>query len=182
VKIDAQGRVHGLASELPNLRAEAPLELRIPLTALADFGERRTWLREKKTLLLPKGERLLARVRPNDIPAHLRSGVIRDVKTPDRGISFVEIELSESLYLLSRPTGIAKLSPSDCRIPSLRRDAASVNEAYRIISEAFEPGRRAHSANVFLEVFYQDDSWWLPLDAYRVWLLSGHPPLRGEQR
>lgn len=76
--------------------------------------------------------------------------------------------LREPLSIRWRGSKLGSLEPAKCEIPVLpRKRAESVNHAYRLVSEAFEPHRRSHTANVFQEVFYQAGSRWLPLEVLR---------------
>jgi len=179
VKLADDGRLEVLGlRKLPHLRSAARLELRLPASELVDDAERTEWLRESEVVLFHKAESLRVRVRPRQLTRALRPHAIRETRTTDPNASFVVVQLREPLRLVTRASGISKLAPATCSVPSLGRHAKSLNEAYRLVSEAFEPHRRSHSANVFLEVFYDDQGWWIPIDAYRTWVELENAPLR----
>ena len=75
----------------------------------------------------------------------------------------MEVLLTEPLYLRFRGTKKATLDPAQCVVPALGGlTADSLNEAYRRISEVFEPGRRSAGGNVFRSCYYFDperDKW-----------------------
>jgi hypothetical protein len=82
----------------------------------------------------------------------------------------VELVLDEPLNLRKRGSKSPRLEDVRCHVPALR-DATyqSLNEAYRRISEVFEPTRRSAGGNVFLNVYYfdEDRSSWRPLGELR---------------
>lgn len=81
----------------------------------------------------------------------------------------MEIILLEEQQILQRGTKTAKLLPCKCNIPSLHQEARSINHAYTLISQAFEPDRSSHTGNAFTKVFYFDNrrNIWQPLKALR---------------
>lgn len=173
--------VFSCSGPLPKIRADATVDIRIDASLLDDPGERDSWLRVEGRILFWQGETLRVRVRPRDVPAGLAGAAIREPNARDLAAAYVEVRLDEPLVLLSRRSGLGKLKDVRCFIPSLERRAKSLNEACRMVSEAFEPHRRSHAANVFQEVFYEDLGWWIALGAYRSWVESGNPTLRAEQ-
>ena len=82
---------------------------------------------------------------------------------------FVEIVLEEPLWIQLRGTKSGRLKPAKCRIPSLNMKAQSLNHAYQLISEAFEPQRMSHTGNVFdkILVAHPDGSDGVTLDSLR---------------
>jgi hypothetical protein len=84
----------------------------------------------------------------------------------------VAIELEQPLCLRLHGTKKAELQDCRCKIPALPdlgRDIVSINQAYTIISENFEPNRRSHSGNVFEKVFFKETGlkYWQPLRKLR---------------
>jgi len=121
--------------------------------------------------ILEKGERLLAGLKPT---AHLE-----EIRRLDRLIpkaahfeGFAEIHLAQELRLRLRGTKKASLEPCDCWIPVLGKTVSSVNEAYTVLSNHYEPHRRSHTGNVFQLTFYRNltrsrEHTWEPLDTLR---------------
>lgn len=69
---------------------------------------------------------------------------------------FVEFELLEDQKIYVRGGDKrATLDFCKCGIPALDRVADSINHAYTLISEVFEPHRKGHGGNVFLKVVYE---------------------------
>lgn len=82
----------------------------------------------------------------------------------------MEIVLDDRLLLITRGTKRAVLADASCVIPALGGlKASSLNEAYRRISERFEPERRSVGGNVFRSVYYFEPSTasWRPIGELR---------------
>lgn len=133
------------------------------------------WLRyDGEVEVLPEGKKLLVGINPKDTPGELTDKHFA-LKDTQRSISenppwmhYVEVILEESLVLLLHGTDKPTLANSQCAIPALEKEAESVNQAYSLVSTAFEPTRRAHTGNAFERVFYQNENGsWVPLDHLR---------------
>jgi hypothetical protein len=151
------------AGALPEL-GDCIGELVVPAWAVKkeqDF-ERLTALGER--LLFEAGTPLLCRVSgrhvPKDMLERCRMEPVPDSTSPG---AFVEIVLEEPLTLCTRGTKRGTLRQASCIVPALSDlRATSLNEAYRRISERFEPKRRSVGGNVFRSVYYFDaglDQW-----------------------
>jgi hypothetical protein len=81
---------------------------------------------------------------------------------------FVEVKLDADLWLQVRGDQEAGLSQSLCTITALDRPAESLNQAFTIISEAYETRRRSHSGNVFERGYVMSKSGWKNLDELRL--------------
>ena len=76
--------------------------------------------------------------------------------------------LREDLKLRLRGAKPATLEDATCWIPSRPEEAKSLNHAYRLVSEKFEPQRLSHSGNVFKVGYYFELSHtWTSLDGLR---------------
>jgi hypothetical protein len=110
--------------------------------------------------LLPKNASIYAAVSLAHIPQALEDSALSGHLLIPGGIPsfpdtrFVEIVLEEPLFLYLRGTKLGRLSPVKCRIPSLKKEALSLNHAFRLISEEFEPHRISHGGNVFQRMLY----------------------------
>jgi hypothetical protein len=146
--------------------------------------------------ILPADKRLLIAMREREIPTDLgedlfefdthfrrnkflfeerdaqaaayREAYKMDVKDWEH-FGYVAVVLLEPLQLLLRGTKQAILKRAACAIPAPKgKQVGSVNQAYSIISEIFEPGRMSHTGNVFERARYQDDNGiWRPLRVLR---------------
>ncbi len=123
------------------------------------------WLTESRTIsLFPEGTLLLCRVSGRQIPESLLSScrfeAVPDATAPG---AFVELYVMDELKMHLRGTKNAILAPSRCRIPALNNlTADSLNEAYRRISERFEPKRRSVGGNVYRSIYFFNprlDAW-----------------------
>ena len=164
---------------LPMLKKKVHAELVLRLSDLLDEKERLAFLGEQRTLFLPKGTRLWARVKDDSVPQDLskhRASKRFYTGGSELGVPF---DLAEDLFLRIRPGKSSVFADCTCRIPSLNFTAGSVNEAYTRISTAFEPSRRSHTGNVFTCVFYEGKVALNPLDELRsaVESSSPQPPL-----
>lgn len=133
------------------------------------------WLRyDGEVEILPAGKRLLVGINPKDTPGELTNKHFmlndsqRNISENPPWMHYVEVVLGQSLVLFLHGTDKPTLADCHCAIPALKQEAASVNQAYSLVSTAFEPTRRAHTGNVFERVFYQnEDGFWVPLDHLR---------------
>lgn len=123
------------------------------------------WLTRSRTIsLFPEGTLLLCRVSGRQVPESLLSAcrleTVPDAMTPG---AFVELYLKEELKMHLRGTKNAILAPTRCRIPALDNlTAESLNEAYRRVSERFEPNRRSVGGNVYRSIYFFNphlDAW-----------------------
>ncbi|HLJ55176.1 MAG TPA: hypothetical protein VKT77_09050 [Chthonomonadaceae bacterium] len=80
---------------------------------------------------------------------------------------FVPILLEGPLSLLLRGAKPAELRPARCRIPALDDSAISVNHAYTLVSQQFEPDRASHTGNVFDRARFEMDGRWRRLAELR---------------
>lgn len=104
----------------------------------------------------------------NKTPASLKEH-LKDAPIPEMNKSHaVALTLDEEpLRLRLRGTKPATLQGVNCWIPSLRLNARSLNHAYRLVSERFEPNRISHSGNVFKLGYCKPGDRWISLDVLR---------------
>jgi hypothetical protein len=153
---------------LPSLRDGAMGDLVLPASAIVLDDVRKKLLREAVVPLLAASTLLLVRISNKSIPPALATRCHEQTLVGGGRTHCVRVVLKEPLSIRWRGTKLGSLEPAKCDIPVLpRRKAESLNHAYRLVSEAFEPHRRSHSANVFQEVFYQAGSRWCPLEELR---------------
>ena len=138
---------------------------------IKDKARVRQYNAEADVAFLPQWTRLLAQISTKSVPENLKQWLQPEGKYIGSGA--VEIILQTDLSLHLRGTKKAKLSLCVCAIPALeahiKEPPQSVNEAYRLISEHFEPHRRSHAGNVFNCVFYLEEpsKIWQPLKVLR---------------
>lgn len=148
-------------SGLPKISDVEYAELIIPRNSLLD-NELINKLTEEKTVdFIEKGTELYAQISINDMHKldEVSQSNIQTLKTREGREPFIEIKLYEDLELTLRGSKKARLKNCRCEIPALDdKEAMSLNQAYTLISEKFEPGRRSHSGNVFDKIYFlQDD-------------------------
>ncbi len=146
-------------------------ELIVPAFALANAKDRERFTSSATRELFQAGTPLLCRVSGQQVPAELlpmcRVESVPDSTTPG---AFVEIVLKDPLRLITRGTKRAVLAGVTCIVPALGGvEAKSLNEAYRRISERFEPRRRSVGGNVFRSVYYFEPTKasWRPIGELR---------------
>jgi hypothetical protein len=133
-------------------------DLIVPASAIKDSADLAVLSRDEVIPLLPAGATVLCRLGARHIPPALlqRCKVAKLPEAPYQKAAFVEIVLQDALELRLRGTKHALLTNADCKIPALPGVfTSSLNEAYRRISETFEPTRRSAGGNVFLNVYHR---------------------------
>lgn len=149
-----------MAATWPKVNAETVVDIVIPVPALADASEREALLRREQIPLLPAPSRLMIRVNRSRLPSSPPSPLHPiDNAFPKPGV-FASVTALGPVTLCRQAGRHSFLAAVDCEIPALRRKAVSLNEAYRRVSEVFEPTRRSHGGNVFLNVYYLDEGVW----------------------
>jgi hypothetical protein len=143
----------------------------LPADAIVSEVERRRLTQETTRQILAAGEALLCRVSGDRVPDDLQAQCwFRHVDGRLPKDVFVEVLLHEPLKLMMRGGKHAKLMNATCSIPSLgQRRCESLNEAYRRVSESFEPTRRSVSGNAFVNFYYLEEvqGRWAPLGDLR---------------
>jgi hypothetical protein len=137
---------------------------------ISDHRIRDLLLAERTFPLLGAGQIVrMSVIETSGLPARLCDAVVRDGR-----MSYVEVKLLGDLSIRLRGSQPARLELVDCEIPTLQKRAKSLNEAYRIISEQFEPERRSHSGNVFELALAKSQDGWRRLEVLRD--SSSSPP------
>jgi hypothetical protein len=152
---------------LPKLKNGCVGEVVVPTFELANAADfaRLDW--SKVVPFLPEDSVILVRMRAAARDPKRKGCRLDPPMTPMWYGMFVEVILDKPLSLRLLGTRRATLQDVRCRIPALGCHAKSLNHAYRLISEVFEPTRRSHSGNVFEECFVERGNQWVPLDAVR---------------
>lgn len=140
---------------LADLKDGAHGELIVDAFTIRDENLRNELLQETTLCILPTNSTLYFHMNPANTPDHLRQYLIHLPHAPHSG-PYIKALLQAPLELRLRGTKAATLESCPCLIPALGVTAASVNHAYSLISLAFEPKRRSHTANVFDKVVYFD--------------------------
>lgn len=152
---------------LPEFQDGTIIDLVVPEYAIKDTDFLKVLNTGHSEVLLPKGETIYAAVSSRQIPERLRNLSLSIKSLIQGSVStviaslfpdslFVEILLDEPLYLELRGTKHGRLKPVKCSIPSLKKEARSLNHAYYLISEIFEPDRISHAGSVFQKMMYID--------------------------
>ena len=105
---------------------------------------------------------------PEKLKKYLRHARTVGINVPNV-VHVVEVELGASpLNLRISGANRARLQPVECWIPALKTNAKSLNHAYRLVSEQFEPTRISHTGNVFEVGFCKPRNAWISLESHRV--------------
>ena len=158
------------AQALPEL-GDCVGDLIVPAFALKNSRDRERLTRRGETVLLEPGTPLLCRVSGRQVPKALLPRC-RMERVPDSLVpgAFVEVLLEDPLCLKTNGTKRATLKGARCVVPALGDlKADSLNEAYRRISDQFEPKRRSVGGNVFRTVYYFEPALdeWRPIGELR---------------
>lgn len=124
---------------------------------------------EDKIEILPENTVLMFAVNPSNVPEDKIQN-LKSIRTIDsKSYMYVEAKLSNPLILQIRGSKMSNLLKVSCIIPSLNNiEASSINNAYTIISQEYEPKRKSHTGNVFDKCYYlDDDKKWHPLEDLR---------------
>ena len=153
------------------LKKDFQAELVLDETHFADKDFFHSLAKQKIIEFLPLDSRLLVNIALKDqVTEDLAKFVILD--DGPRGVDngFVEIFLRQPQGLKLRGRKKALLLPCRIDVPALpEQPAASLNHAYTMISEIFEPWRISHTSNAFLKIYSHDDASgdWILLDTLR---------------
>ena len=153
---------------LPVMKEGTIGDLVVPAWSISEEKEALRLQQEHIVQLLRSGSVVMLvvdhRRTPDELRKHLKEGIQRG----SRNSMGVEVILRQELMLRLRGTKPASLKDVTCCVPSLEEEAKSLNHAYRLVSEKFEPQRRSHSANVFKVGYYVDPKdRWISLDSLR---------------
>lgn len=152
---------------LPKIRNGAIGELILPEYSIDDEPFIEVSQQQQAVQLLPSGTTIIVAVSSYGIPANLIEATEKITPIIDPNGAFVRVDLVEPLQLMFRGSKKATLLDNKCFISSLQKEAISLNNAYTIISQEFEPHRRSHTGNVFKKCYYESDRIWFPLDRRR---------------
>ena len=162
VRIRTNGKIeYFYGGKLPEMLDGTIGDLVAPEWAITDQREVYRLQHERVVPFLPAESIVMFAVDGNNTPAelkqHLKDGALLGTKKSHA----VELSLEENpLRLRLRGTKPGTLESVACSIPSLQMKAKSLNHAYRLVSQRFEPRRISHSGNVFeLGYFKLKDTW-----------------------
>lgn len=133
---------------------------------------------ETEVEFFPAGKHLLVNVSTKErIKRDLEAKIIQTGKDTPQGKygGFIEIILDAPQIITLRGAKKGRLKDCPIYIPALLDNSAkSINHAYKIIVQKFEPWRRSTTANVFQKVFYHNEETgrWHPLEFRRGQLES----------
>ena len=169
VRIRTDGQIeYFYGGALPEMRDETIGDLVVPERSLTDQREVYRLQQERLVPFLDSGSIVMLAVDGTNTPAnlkpHLKEAIRRGMKKPHA----VELTINEiPLRLRLRGTKPATLESVPCRIPSLEMKAKSLNHAYRLVSERFEPRRISHSGNIFQIGYFKSSDRWISLGDLR---------------
>ncbi|HEV7645053.1 MAG TPA: hypothetical protein VGO50_13995 [Pyrinomonadaceae bacterium] len=153
------------------LKKDFQTEIVLDETHFADKDFFHSLSKQKIIELLPSDSRLLVNITLKEQVAEDPAKFViqgEGPKVTDGG--FIEIFLRQPQGLKLRSKKKALLLPCRVDIPALpEQPAASLNHAYTLISEIFEPWRISHTSNVFFKIYAQDkvSGDWIVLDTLR---------------
>lgn len=168
VRIGADDRIeYFYGGDLPSIRDGTIGDLVVPEFSIADRREVDRLQQEHVVELLPSGSEVMFAVDRNKTPVSLKEH-LKDAPILSMNKSHaVALTLREPLRLRLRGAKHATLEGVPCWIPSLEMEARSLNHAYRLVSEQFEPNRISHSGNVFKLGYCMPEDRWISLDVLR---------------
>jgi hypothetical protein len=158
-------------SPLPAIAKDAVCELVLRPEQLQNPDDRDRFVRDEVFPILTQGSTVLLGVSPHSVGDPKALGLICNPQ--EIGVQteywLVEVRLKQDLKIRIRGDQEAKLEPCSCLIPSLERDATSVNHAFTLISETYETERLSHTGNVFERAYTSvGPKRWQTLDDLRI--------------
>jgi hypothetical protein len=126
--------------------------------------------------LLPAGTTICFGIKRDTVPSGLARAIVepKNVVPPTTYRTFVKVVLLSPLFLRLRGDMQGHLQGGACSILALKKEATSLNHAFTLISEVFEPSRKAHTGNVFRRGYYEEAGRWQPLEFLRF-RIQGRP-------
>ena len=166
--LDASGKLKLTGGgELPKIKEGTCGKLIVASDSIVNEKDLRRIQCQECVPFLPKSSELVFTIDASAVPQELSKHLVKGPFPSSLKQSAVRIELSHPLMILFRGTKLATLNPVNCSIPSLNADATSLNHAYRIISEKFEPNRISHSGSVFRCGYLKTRDRWMSLENIR---------------
>lgn len=160
-------------AKLPQVEDDTFAELVLSAYSLLLEEDRLRWTTEERRVMFPAGSSIWARVRGKNGVMLKAAGCIEHKIWPGEPASLVEMQLAKQLEVVLRAGKTGLLDSCPCTIPALSVEAASVNEAYTLISQKYETHRRSHTGNVFKCVYYIDGEHLKPLETRRMQVEQG---------
>lgn len=154
VLFDEETNSNGIT--LDDLWENASVNIVIPPASLKSNKRYAELTAEKKQLLLSRGSHIYVRLVSSYLGVNAEKYTTEPKNNPlmPSYYKYVAVELEENLYIMFKGDyAHGSLSNCKCNIPSLKREAISVNNAYTIISQELEVGRKSHGGNVFSNCF-----------------------------
>lgn len=102
-------------------------------------------------------------------PLHLGAATVRQAKDPD--------QKAGGLWMIIEGRRVKALQSSRFDLPECISDnpATSLNHAFTLLSEAYEPWRISHTGSVYDRIFYKGSGkHWFPLSTLRDYELAQH--------
>jgi len=142
---------------------------------LQNPDDRDRFVRDEVFPILTQGSTVLLGVSPHSVGDPKALGLICNPQ--EIGVQteywLVEVRLKQDLKIRIRGDREAKLEPCSCLIPSLEREATSVNHAFTLISETYETERLSHTGNVFERAYTPvGPKRWQTLDDLRIKVIA----------
>jgi hypothetical protein len=158
-------------SPLPAIAKDAVCELVLRPEQLQNPDDRDRFVRDEVCPILTQGSTVLLGVSPHSVGDPKALGLICNPQ--EIGVQteywLVEVRLKQDLKIRIRGDQEAKLEPCSCLIPSLEREATSINHAFTLISETYETERLSHTGNVFERAYTPvGPKRWQTLDDLRI--------------
>lgn len=172
VRVREDGRVEFYyGGALPKTEDGTIGMLQVPKRSITDHEMIRRLKEDRIELFLEPRSIVMFAINGKDTPEKLKK-YLRHARTVGINVPnvvhVVQVELGESpLNLRISGANRARLQPVECWIPALKTNAKSLNHAYRLVSEQFEPKRISHTGNVFEVGYFEREEDWISLEYHR---------------
>ena len=168
VRIHTDGQIeYFYGGALPKMHGTIG-DLVVPERSISDQREVCRLQQSHVVPFLDSGSLVMLAVDGTNTPAELKQHLKEAITLGMKKSHAVELTLNKiPLRLRLRGTKPATLEGVPCWIPSLQIEAKSLNHAYRLVSERFEPSRISHSGNLFELGYFKSGDTWITLGDLR---------------
>ena len=177
VKIPVQVLSNGTVAmesgaRLPKIKPGTIGDLVLPAESLENQEIVAALNESSSTALLFTGEVAWVRLYPREMPVKELAVFEREYLHPKMvGHRFAPVTLLGDLGLVTRGTKRGQLEKARCSVPvgdgGKGVEATSLNHAYRLLSQRFEPHRVSFGGNIFEAAFVKRQDEWHALEALR---------------
>jgi hypothetical protein len=163
------GKLLSLGEEpIPEIQDGTLIELVIPAWAVTSENDRRRLRSMTQIDMLPEKEILWLGLSRQAVSPELHEKFPNHGAGAAAGYLLADVKLLAPLRASMDGSQRIKLEPCRCHIRLMNTEARSLNHAYTLLSQEFEPERLSHTGNVFRHGFVKRNGHWASLNDLRL--------------